>query len=56
MLMLTESKTEMLLKIGEILGNVHTGVSTVVATDKIGVLNSHVLKIGEVKIFEVHTG
>ena len=54
--MLTESKIEMLLKIGEILGNVHTGISIVDATDKIGVLNSPVLKIGEVKIVEVHTG
>ena len=56
MLILIESKTEMLLKIGEMLGKVHTGMSTVDVLDKIGVLNSHVLKIGEVKIVEVHTG
>ena len=44
MLILTESKIEMLLKIGEIPGKVHTGTSTVDGTDKIGVLNASVLK------------
>ena len=48
MLMLTESKTKILLKIGAILGRVHTSISTIgvmeVDADKIGVLNASVLK------------
>ena len=56
MLTLTESKIEILLKIGEMLGNVHTGISIVVALDKIGVLNAPVLKTGEVKTVEVLIG
>ena len=55
MLTLTESKTEMLLKIGEILGRVHTGIFTVDVLEKIGVLNSPALKIEKLKIVEVHT-
>ena len=61
MLMLTESKTEILLKIGAILGRVHTGISTIgaieVDVDKIGVLNVVVLKteVDEVKIDEILT-
>ena len=46
----------MLLKIGEMLGKVHTGMSIVDVLDKIGVLNSHVLKTGEIKTVEVLTG
>ena len=38
MLTLTESKTEILLKIVESLGNVHTGITIVDVTGKIGVL------------------
>ena len=55
--MLTESKTEILLKIGAILGRVHIGIS-IVDADKIGVLAAVVLKIevDEVKIDEVLTG
>ena len=64
MLTLTESKTEILLKIGAILGKVHTGVSTIdgvaaieVDTDKIGVLVAivHKTKVDEEKIDEVLT-
>ena len=58
MLILTESKTEMLLKIGEIPGKVHTGTSTVDGTDKIGVLNASILKteVEDAKIDEVLIG
>ena len=45
--MLTEFKTEILLKIGAILGKVHIGISTVDATDKIRVLNAPIFKIDE---------
>ena len=45
MLILTESKTEILLKIGAILGKVHTGISIVDATDEIEVFNASVVKI-----------
>ena len=56
MLILIESKTEILLKIGAILDNVHTRMSTVDVLDKIGVLNSLVLKTGNAKTVEVLTG
>ena len=52
MLILIESKTEILLKIGAILGRVHTGISTVDAT----VLNASVLKTKDAKTYEVLTG
>ena len=55
MLILTESKTEILLKIGAILGKVHTGISTIDATDKIGVLNASILKTKDAKTDEVLT-
>ena len=55
MLTLTESKTEILLQIGAILGKVHTGISIVDATNKIGMLNAPILKTGEVKTVEVLT-
>ena len=44
MLILTESKTKILLKIGAIIGKVHTGISTVDGTEKIVVLNASVIK------------
>ena len=59
--MLTESKTEILLKIGAILGRVHTGISTIgaieVDADKVGLLATIVLEteVDEVKIDEVLT-
>ena len=62
MLMLTESKTEILLKIGAILGRVHTGISTIgaieVDAEKIGVLDAtiHKTEVDEVKTNEVLTG
>ena len=60
--MLTESKTEILLKIGAILGRVHTGISTMgaieVDAEKIGALNVVVLKtkVDEVKTVKILTG
>ena len=59
--MITESKTEILLKIGAILGRVHTGISTVgakkVDAGKIGVLDAtvHKTEVDEVKTDEVLT-
>ena len=57
--MLTESKTEILLKIGTILTIVHIGISTIDAieldADKIGVLIAtiHKTEVDEVKNDEV---
>ena len=59
--MLTESKTEILLKIGAILGRVHTGISTMgaieVDANKIGELNVVVLKteVDDAKTDEILT-
>ena len=59
--MLTESKTKILLKIGAILGRVHTSISTIgaieVDADKIGVLAAtvHKTEVDEDKIDEVLT-
>ena len=61
MLMLIESKTEILLKIGAIIGRVHTGISTMgaieVDADKIGGLNAIVVKteVDNAKIDEILT-
>ena len=58
MLMLTESKTRRLLKIGAIRGKVHIGISIVDATDEIEVLNASVVKIEveDAKTDEILTG
>ena len=45
MLTLTKSRIEILLKIGETLGKVHTGISTVDVLGKIGVLSASKVKI-----------
>ena len=48
----------MLLKIGVILDKVHTSISTVDGTEKIGVLNASILKteVEDAKIDEELTG
>ena len=60
--MLTEPKTEILLKIGAILSKVHTGISTMgaieVDADKIGELNAAMLKteVDDAKTDDILTG
>ena len=62
MLTLTESKTEILLKIGAIISRVHTGISTMgaieVDAEKIGVLSAVVLKteVDDAKTDDILTG